>query len=81
MACGCKKKAQIRATTGRGDVVAGTPSRIYFYAVPPPEDHESGEEQFRTLKEARAAAKERNWTVQQRRVTLTDQPLTASSID
>jgi len=82
MACGCQKKAQVRAAQTRDmSSMGGTPTRIYFYAVPPPEDHENEELKFRVLKEARAVAKERGWIVQQRRETLPSQPLTASSVD
>ena len=67
MGCGCKKRAAQRAATSEGPGILGTPTRIYFFAVPPPEDHENEELKFRVLREARAAAKERGWIVQQRR--------------
>lgn len=91
MACGCQKKAALRAANPGPRTQAGTPTRIFFYAVPPPEDHEHSEMKFRTLRDARSMAKaNKGWIVQQRRETLpveppqSDEPmgpLTASSID
>jgi len=71
MGCGCKKRAAVRAASEKGPITMGTPTRIYFYAVPPAQEAGSVEQKFRVLKDARAVAKaNKGWIVQQRRETV-----------